>query len=307
MQLCHGFEEVRKSFAKSFQKDGRGHTRGWFERMRVLPRFYVAGPGPGLIEGADVALPEGAARHVQVLRLQPGDAVCLFDGSGGEWTAEVSAMGRKEVRVVVGTLSSVDRELGLDVTLALGMPANDRMDTVVEKATELGVLAIQPLICERSVLRLDGDRALKKVAHWQGVAIAACEQSGRTRVPAVHPVMTLKAWLAQQAVDAGEATISLASTTKRGVLSLRDAQWVGDWLAGQALTPNMASAAGREAWSFLSGPEGGLSEAEEDLARRHGWTPVSLGNRVLRADTAPLTVMGLMATRYRPGPRHDQG
>lgn len=279
--------------------------------MHVLPRFYVAGPGLTLSEGADVALPEGAARHVQVLRLQPGDPVCLFDGSGGEWAAEVSSMGRKEVRVVVGALSAVDRELDLDVTLALGMPANERMDTVVEKATELGVMAIQPLICERSVLRLDGERALKKVAHWQGVAIAACEQSGRTRVPVVRPVMTLKAWLAQQGMGDGPANASSMAGHggKRGVLSLRDAQWVGDWLEGQGPPPGTASGTsgtGREAWSFLSGPEGGLSEAEEELARRQGWTPVSLGNRVLRADTAPLTVMGLMATRHRPGPGQKQ-
>lgn len=272
----------------------------------MLPRFYVAGPGLALSEGADVALPEGAARHVQVLRLQPGDAVCLFDGSGGEWTAKVNAMGRKEVRVVVGTLSAVDRELGLDVTLALGMPANDRMDTVVEKATELGVMVIQPLMCERSVLRLEGERALKKVAHWQGVAIAACEQSGRTRVPEVRPVMALKAWLAQQssadAKDGWTASTAPAApiNTRRGVLSLRNAQWVGDWLGEQASPPNATTDADREAWRFLSGPEGGLSEAEEELARRQGWTPVSLGNRVLRADTAPLTVMGLMATRHRP-------
>jgi len=272
--------------------------------MRVLPRFYVAGPGLSLSEGADVALPEGAARHVQVLRLQPGDAVCLFDGSGGEWTAKWRAMGRKEVRVAVGTLSCVDRELNLDVTLALGMPANDRMDTVVEKATELGVMAIQPLVCERSVLRLDGERALKKVAHWQGVAIAACEQSGRTRVPEVRPVMTLKAWLAQQGAQADGAALS--TQTRRGVLSLRDAQWVGDWLGEQASPTSMVTAPHPEAWCFLSGPEGGLSEAEEELARRQGWTPVSLGNRVLRADTAPLTVMGLMATRHRPGPQREQ-
>ncbi|MGH6649378.1 16S rRNA (uracil(1498)-N(3))-methyltransferase [Aquabacterium sp.] len=266
----------------------------------MLPRLYVAEPGLILNEGAELALPEGAARHVQVLRLQPGDPVCLFDGLGGEWAAQVTAMGRKEVRATVGRHSTADRELSLDVTLALGMPANERMDTVVEKATELGVFAIQPLMCERSVLRLDGERALKKVAHWQGVAIAACEQSGRTRVPEVRPVMTLKAWLAQQGTSTGESgTAASAATPRRGVLSLRDAQWVGDWLARQAAGDDAISAH-REAWSFLSGPEGGLSEAEEDLARRHGWTPVSLGNRVLRADTAPLTVMSLMATRQRP-------
>src|ERR1700712_20249 len=98
MQLCHGFEEVRKSFAKSFQKDCRGTLEAHFERTLVLPRLYV-GPGLGfLYEGAEMALPDGAARHVQVLRLQPGDSICLFDGSGGEWSAQVTAMGRREVR-----------------------------------------------------------------------------------------------------------------------------------------------------------------------------------------------------------------
>jgi 16S rRNA (uracil1498-N3)-methyltransferase len=254
----------------------------------------------GLSEGFEVALPEGAARHVQVLRLQPGDGVCLFDGTGGEWAAQVSTMGRREVRVSVQAFAAVSRELSVDVTLALGMPTNERMDTVVEKATELGVCAIQPLMCERSVLRLDGERALKKVAHWQGVAIAACEQSGRTRVPTVLPVISLKVWLAQQQTQAanGEAAGSLASA-RRGVLSLRNAQWVGDWL--QVDHPAEPHTSERpESWAFLSGPEGGLSEAEEDLARTQGWMPVSLGSRVLRADTAPLTAMSLMALRHQP-------
>lgn len=296
MQLCHGFEEVRKSFAKSFQKDCTGTLEAHFERTLVPPRLYV-GPGLGLCDGFDAALPEGAARHVQVLRLQPGDPVCLFDGSGGEWAAMVGAMGRREVRVTVGAFASVSRELDAEVTLALGMPTNERMDTVVEKATELGVSAIQPLMCERSVLRLDGERALKKVAHWQGVAIAACEQSGRTRVPVVRPVMGLKAWLAQEAAERAGADSSVIA--RRGVLSLRGAQWVGDWL--QAGGDSQADPQGpRTSWAFLSGPEGGLSEAEEDLARSQGWAPVSLGSRVLRADTAPLTVMSLMALHHSP-------
>lgn len=291
MQLCHGFEHVRKPFAKTFQKDCAGTLEAHFERTLVLPRLYV-GPGLGFLsEGAEMALPEGATRHVQVLRLQPGDPLCLFDGSGGEWSARVTAMGRREVQVAVGTFAPVSRELAVEVTLALGMPANERMDTVVEKATELGVAVIQPLLCERSVLRLDGERALKKVAHWQGVAVAACEQSGRTRVPVVQPVLGLKSWLAQ--ADKG------AGVQRRGVLSLRGAQWVGDWLsagASGAAPPEGAP----ERWTFLSGPEGGLSEGEEDLARKLGWAPVSLGSRVLRADTAPLTVMSLMALRHQP-------
>lgn len=297
MQLCHGFEGVRKSFAKSFQKDWEGTLEADFERTLVLPRLYV-GPGLGLCDGAEMALPEGAARHVQVLRLQPGDPLCLFDGGGGEWVAAVGTMGRREVRVTVGAFASLSRELDAEVTLALGMPTNERMDTVVEKATELGVSAIQPLICERSVLRLDGERALKKVAHWQGVAIAACEQSGRTRVPVVRPVMGLKAWLAQEATERAGAASS--TEARRGVLSLRGAQWVGDWLqAGKGLQ-QVDPSGPRTSWAFLSGPEGGLSETEEDLARSQGWAPVSLGSRVLRADTAPLTVMCLMALHHPP-------
>ncbi len=234
------------------------------------PRFHVPLP---LAAGAEIDLPEGAARHVQVLRLQPGDALTLFEGRGGEWSAQVLQMGRREVRVRVGAFADVSRELPLDVTLAVGMPANERMDALVEKACELGVAAIQPLVCERSVLRLTGERAQKKVAHWQAVAVAACEQSGRTRVPAVAPVRSLAEWLA--------ALPAAASDEHRLVLSLRDA------------TAPLASAGGPIV--SLSGPEGGLSEAEEEAARRAGFVPVSLGARTLRADTAPLALLSFLA------------
>src|SRR5882762_11164270 len=136
-------------------------------------RLHVAAP---LVDGAELDLPEGSARHAQVLRLQPGAALLLFDGSGAEWSAEVVRMARSAVVVRVGTRNDVDRELPIQVTLALGVPTNERMDGVVEKATELGVTAIQPLLCERSVLRLAGERADKRREHWQSVAIAACEQ-----------------------------------------------------------------------------------------------------------------------------------
>ena len=220
-----------------------------------------------------MALPEAAARHVQVLRLQPGDALTLFDGRGGEWAAEVTAMGRREVSVRVGAFTDVSRELPLAVTLAVGMPANERMDALVEKACELGVAAIQPLLCERSVLRLAGERAQKKVAHWQGVAVAACEQSGRTRVPRVEPVRALPEWL---------AALGPPDETARVLLSLRDASPLPSLRDGQPLIA-------------LSGPEGGLSEGEEGQARRSGFVPVSLGARTLRADTAPLALLAHVA------------
>jgi len=169
-----------------------------------MPRFYCPAP---LATGALLELPPGAARHVQVLRLQPGDGITLFNGgyqadteqlfpaSTGEFEATVTHMGRSAVQVQVGAHHAIEREAGAAVHLAVGMPANERMDWLVEKATELGVASIQPLMTERSVLRLSGERANKKTAHWQSVAIAACEQCGGNRVPRVWPVQTLAAWL----------------------------------------------------------------------------------------------------------------
>ena len=236
------------------------------------PRLFI---DPPLRSEASLALPESAARHVQVLRLQPGAALTLFDGQGGEWNATVLRMGRRDVEVQVLDHQAVDRELPCAVTLALGMPANDRMDDLVEKATELGVARIQPLLCERSVLRLSGERADKRVAHWQAVAIAACEQSGRTRVPRIAPVLTLPVWLQTLAARADES---------RWLLSLRGAQPL-----------QVVATATPAAVVCLSGPEGGLAEAEESAALAHGFTPISLGARVLRADTAPLALLAHLA------------
>lgn len=226
---------------------------------------------------------DGPSRHIQVLRLQPGDTVQLFDGLGQEWAARVEEMGRKVVQVRITEAVNNDRELPARVTLALGMPTNDRMDTLVEKATELGAHAIQPLICTRSVLRLDGERAAKKVAHWQAVAVAAAEQCGRAVVPVVHPIQALPAWL-KALHDAPDAV------SRRGVLSLRDAVPMSVWLAQASPHPD-------QVWCFLSGPEGGLTEEEEALARAAGWDCVSLGRRVLRADTAPLAALSVIGAR----------
>ena len=234
-----------------------------------MPRLFVDLP---LAHGARLSLPPGPTRHVQVLRLQPGAVLTLFDGRGGEWAATVDRIGRSEVEVSVGAHDPVERELGLAVTLALGMPANERMDALVEKATELGVAAVQPLVCERSVLRLQGERAAKKVAHWQGVAIAACEQSGRTRVPTIAPVAGLGEWLDRLGPD----------EPARWLLSFTDA----------APLAHVARPAQR--LLSLSGPEGGLAPAEEARARRAGFVAVSLGARVLRADTAPLALLGVL-------------
>ena len=247
-----------------------------------MPRLYVDTP---LHDAQDLSLPAGPARHVQVLRLQPGDALSLFDGSGHEWPATIARMGRNAVDVVLGQGEPVDRELPVAVTLALAVPANDRMDWVVEKATELGVAAIQPLTCTRSVLRLSGERAQKRQAHWQGVAVAASEQCGRAKVPVVHPVRDFSAWVEDKSASGDfslRAILSLAPPQSGLVEVLRDSGVLE--VNGGAL----------RSLSVLSGPEGGFTEEEEAQARAAGWRPVQLGPRVLRADTAPVTVMGVV-------------
>jgi len=237
-------------------------------------RFFVDGP---LVADTEYTLPPGPTRHAQVRRVQPGDALVLFDGRGSDWPATVRAVGRSAVQVRVGQPQPVQAELPLAVTLALVMPANERMDALVEKATELGVAAIQPLHGARSVLRLAGERAERKRAHWQAIAEAASEQCGRARVPGVAPVRDLLDWLPHAGAGA------------RLLLSLAE---------GAAALPSAVT--GATAVTTLSGPEGGLSSDEESAARAAGFVAVALGPRVLRADTAPLAVLAwlsLNATR----------
>ncbi|MCO5977746.1 16S rRNA (uracil(1498)-N(3))-methyltransferase [Ideonella oryzae] len=234
-------------------------------------RVHLEAP---LHEGAELTLPPEPSRHIQVLRLQPGDGLTVFNGQGGEWEATVTRMGRQDVDLRICAHVPTARELACPVTIALGMPANERMDALVEKATELGAAAIQPLMCARSVLKLAGDRAEKRRAHWQAVAVAAAEQSGRTRVPTVGPILSFERWLG----EAGSAT------GLRHVLSFGpDAAEPATLL--QARGPVL----------LLSGPEGGLDPREEALARQAGFSPLSLGPRVLRADTAPLAALSLLA------------
>ena len=247
-----------------------------------MPRFHVPDP---LQPDTRIALPAGAARHVQVLRLQPGAEITLFDGRGGEYTAVVERMGRSDVQVRVGTHAPIEREAACAVQLAVGTPANDRMDWLVEKATELGVTSIQPLMTERSVLRLSGERADKKRLHWEAIAIAACEQCGRNRVPDVRPVQSLSGWLAQADWD---------RTADRRVLSLR----ASTATATAAMTEpcNDDSGIGRRLVWIVGGPEGGLADREEDALIATGFAPMSLGRRVLRAETAALAVLAALVT-----------
>ena len=239
-----------------------------------------------------VALPAAAARHVQVLRLQPGETVLLFNGSdGAEWPAEIVRIGRNAVDVRVGAALPVERELPWAVTLAVCVPANDRMDALVEKAGELGAHAIQPLVCERSVLRLSGERAEARRRHWSGVAAAASEQCGRARVTGILPLRSFAAWLD---ADAG------SGAALKVVLSL-DPEAVG----AAAACDELAGAGRGAAIVILSGPEGGLSGAEEAAAVASGFRRVSLGPRVLRADTAPLALLAWLAIEAGPARRRD--
>jgi len=235
------------------------------------PRIHV---DHALSPGAEFALGATATRHVQVLRLQPSDALTLFDGSGGQWAGAISGISRREVRVRTLRFEPVERELAQAVTLAVGMPANERMDALIEKATELGAARIQPLVCERSVLRVAGERALRKAAHWRAVAVAACEQCGRNRVPELAEPLKVGPWLhALEGQGGARWLLATSADTLPWPPVVRDSREV----------------------IVLSGPEGGFTVAEEAAAGAAGFSRHSLGSRVLRADTAPLAALAWIA------------
>lgn len=241
-----------------------------------MPRYHCPIP---LHIGAELDLPAGAARHVQVLRHQPGDTITLFEGqngpgfAGGEFQAEITRMGRSDVGVRIVGHRAVEREARRAVHLVVGMPANERMDWLVEKATELGVASIQPVMAARSVLKLKGERADKKTERWQSIAISACEQCGRNQVPAIHAPQPLSDWLR------GSEALGRA----RFILSLREGS-----------QPLRAAAGDAQAVWVLHGPEGGLTAQEEDWALAQGWQSASLGSRVLRAETASVAALSLL-------------
>src|SRR5450432_2638705 len=244
-----------------------------------MPRIFLPQP---FAAGATVELPAAASRHVQVLRLQPGRSIELFNGADGcDWSAQIVRIGRNVVEVRIGAAVPIDRELACAVTLALGVPANDRMDAFVEKAGELGATAIQPLVCERSVLRLSAERAEAKRRHWSAVAAAASEQCGRARVTEVLAVRSFSSWLESE--SAGCASPRIVLSFDRSAVA-----------PASALRCDAASAL------VLSGPEGGLSEGEESAAVAQGFVRVGLGPLVLRADTAPLSLLAWLGVASMP-------
>ena len=240
--------------------------------MRAV-RVFVDGP---LAANGVARLPAQAAAHVtRVLRLRPGAALTLFDGRGGEFEAELldSARGGAEVRV--GAHRAVERESPLQVALLQGVARGDKMDWIVQKATELGASAVVPLATERSVVQLEAGRAERRAAHWQAVAIAACEQSGRNRLPRIG------------------APQSLAEACGRDSGPSAPRRWVLVPGAGRPLAAAAAGAGALEC-ELLVGPEGGLSEAELELALRCGFEAVSLGPRILRTETAGAVALALL-------------
>jgi 16S rRNA (uracil1498-N3)-methyltransferase len=238
------------------------------EKPARLARFHIEA---ALRAGGTALLPEYAAHHaVHVLRLRPGEEVTLFDGRGGEYAGRIAAMDRLRVSVDVLAHRPLERESPLAVTLVQGVSSGEKMDFTVQKATELGVAALQPVIAARSVGRLVGERAELKRAHWRRVAIAACEQCGRNRVPEVLPVLPLPQFCAGAAT--GGARLLLSPLAQLG---LRAAQLDGTV-------------------ALAAGPEAGFTAEEDAMLVEAGFVPVRLGPRVLRTETAALAALAAL-------------
>jgi 16S rRNA (uracil1498-N3)-methyltransferase len=239
-----------------------------------MPRFYCPQP---LVPGSVVDLPDAVAHHLHVVRQQAGDELVLFNGDGGQARARLVEIGKRRASAEVLALDAVDVELPFRVTLAQGLPEGTKMDWIVEKAVELGATGIVPLAAQRSVVRLSGERADKRRAHWQGVVVSASEQCGRNRLAAVQPIQEFQRWLGQDA-DGGV----------RILLSPRADASLAAWTRA---TP------ARDV-TLLVGPEGGFTDQEEDAARAAGALALSMGPRVLRTETAGLAALAILAAGW---------
>ncbi|MCL5061336.1 MAG: 16S rRNA (uracil(1498)-N(3))-methyltransferase [Candidatus Thermoplasmatota archaeon] len=236
------------------------------------PRFYLDQP---LAPGARFSLPPGPARHAaRALRLAVGDAITLFNGRGGQYTARIERIHKDEVAVSVSDFADIERESRLRVMLAQGISSGERMDYTLQKAVELGVAAIQPIAARRSVVKLAGERADRRLAHWQGVVASACEQCGRNQVPAVAPPLPLAHWLGQQQ---GARLLFLSPLAEARLADLPPPA-AQDWL--------------------VAGPEGGFEADEIAALQAAGAAPVRLGPRVLRTETAALAALAAMQTLW---------
>jgi 16S rRNA (uracil1498-N3)-methyltransferase len=251
----------------NLRRDGHAAAR---ESAAPAPRFHVDAPIPRDGCGASFDLPEGASAHaVRVLRLAVGDPLVLFDGHGGEHRATIVSAGRRQATVRIDAFDPVEREAPVATTLVMSVIAADAMDFAVRKAVELGAHALVPVVAARSQGALDGERAERRVAHWRAIAVAACEQCGRNRVPPVAAPVRLLTWLAEFEGESGTAAL-LAPGASRSLAALAAAAPPG---------------------CLLIGPEGGFTVDEQERALRLGIEPVHLGRRVLRAETAALAAL----------------
>jgi len=237
-----------------------------------LTRVYVDAP---LASGMRVTLQGSAAGHLtRVLRLRVGEALTVFNGAGGEYAASIEHAHAGRVAVAIGELRAIERESPLTLTLAQGVSRGERMDLVVQKATELGASGLAPVLAERSVVRLTAQQADRRLNHWRAIAIAACEQSGRNRLPAIASPVPLKDFL------------RTSDGSMRLVLSPAATATLAD-------LPRLVSAV-----TVLIGPEGGLAEAEQEAAVAAGFKPVRLGPRVLRTETAAIAALTLLQREF---------
>ena len=241
--------------------------------MRI-PRIFTDQP---LSSGANIALKGSAARHLSsALRMSVGQEITLFNGLGGEFSATLTTTAKSQVDVSIGDCREIDRESPLKLHLAIAVSRGERMDWIVQKATELGVTEITPLFSERTEVKLNGERLEKKLRHWQQVSISACEQCQRNIVPIINNALTLDQWLSQAAED---------SEQLRLVLHHRS-----DKTLAQHQIPKSVC--------LLVGPEGGLSDNEISRAMDKGFAALTLGPRVMRTETAPLAAISIMQSLW---------
>ncbi|WP_353155595.1 16S rRNA (uracil(1498)-N(3))-methyltransferase [Herminiimonas fonticola] len=234
-----------------------------------MPRFYCP---QALVIGAVVTLPEHVAHHIQVIRLSVGDTITLFNGEGGEYTATISTVEKKRVTAEIKIFEPREVELPYAITLAQALPEASKMDWIIEKAVELGVHAVQPLASQRCVVRLSAERATKKMQHWQGIVIAASEQSGRNRLTTLAEPADFNQWATQQDLHV------------RIMLSPRAEQPLSDWARHHP----------PQSVALMIGPEGGFTDKEENLAIANGALMLSMGPRVLRTETAGLSAVAAL-------------
>ena len=246
-------------------------------------RFYYPSE---ISAGRVIELPANAAHHAaRVLRLEQGDAVTLFNGAGGEFAATIARIGKSGAAVMVEKHLAIERESPLSITLAQAVCANEKMDWIVQKGVELGVSRIQPIAANRSVVRLSGERADRRMQHWQQIAISACEQCGRNRVPQVLPLLSLPYWLGgkkgeQHDLNQGHDLCFMLSPSAKQ--RLRD-------------FPEAVTAA---TLTLLVGAEGGFAPEEETAAVVAGFIPLRLGGRILRTESAALASIAAMQTLW---------